>query len=82
MTNGRVSCLSSSTGVAVFVTSGSTALAVKDAAFSTFTAFCRIVEVFSCFLLDRNVFHALGNGGGAMAYNDHFIVLQLSLLRP
>lgn len=60
VTNGRVSCLSSNTGLGVFVIRGGTALAVEAARLSTLTAFCRIVEVLSCILLDLIVFEAVG----------------------
>jgi len=44
---GSESCRASSTGVGVLDSRGRIARAVTEAAFSTLTAFCRIVEVFS-----------------------------------
>jgi hypothetical protein len=44
---GSESCRASRTGVGVLDSRGSTALAVTEAALSTFIAFWRMVEVFS-----------------------------------
>ena len=44
---GSESCLASSTGVGALDSRGRIARAVTEAALSTLTAFCRMVEVFS-----------------------------------